>query len=129
MHRPSRMAAKLGLAVRWHVRATETRRSRPRSARFVAVTTRKARGRPKLFVLTAFGRKLRGRRRSRSRFRNLRTSPQSRNVIGQSLHLGIGHMLRDRPHDLALRVLALLVVAALAGLERLQLRVRVIGVL
>src|SRR5438128_12374367 len=46
----------VGLSVR--IRALRRgARSAVRSARFVEVTTRKARGRPKLFALTAFGTK------------------------------------------------------------------------
>jgi hypothetical protein len=51
-----------------------------------AVSTRKARGRPKLFVLTAFERKSRGRRRSRSRSRDLRSpkkiTPRIQRIAG-----------------------------------------------
>src|SRR4030095_16674896 len=64
----------LGLSIRMRALLSWAR-SAVRSARFVAVTTRKARGRPKLFVLTLSGRKFRERflheicaRRSRAGF-------------------------------------------------------------
>src|SRR5881394_2103759 len=56
-------------------------------------------------------------------------SAQTRHVFGERLHLLIRKPLGDRRHDRAVGVLAALVRPALARLERLQLGVRVVGVL
>jgi hypothetical protein len=60
---------------------------------------------------------------------NMKPSAQAGDVVGDGLHLLIGHLGRDRGHHAAVDVLARRVGAALTGLEGLELRVRVVGVL
>ncbi len=56
-------------------------------------------------------------------------SAQAGRVLGDSLHLGVGHALRDRVHDAAVDILAARIGAARPRLERLELRIGVIGIL
>src|SRR5258706_2057052 len=56
-------------------------------------------------------------------------SMQPGGVVGDSAHFRFGHAAGDWRHHPAVGVLALLIHTALTGLERLQLRQRVIGVL
>ncbi len=55
--------------------------------------------------------------------------PQAGRIVSQCLHLRVVHARCDRAHDLAIEVDAVLVIAALTGLECLELRIRVIRLL
>jgi hypothetical protein len=59
----------------------------------------------------------------------IRLLVQARRVLGEGAHFAFGHSAGDLCHHPAVDVLAVLVQAARAGLERLQLRESVVGIL